>query len=158
MKEIITYFEYALKHNEDDKMKMISGMYNYHVENAKDDYPVIYPVLIFYPSGNKEKGLKMLKECTKSADRNISVRSMFYLARIYRNDEKDYSQSKFYFEKLLTLYPENLVWRHEYISTLKRFNKLSEAETHQKILDEKIQVSKQINDEQKIFLQSEYKY
>jgi len=155
--DIIKYFEYALKHSEDTKMKMIAGMYNYHVENAKDDYPIIYPILLFYPSGDKEKGLKMLKECTSVSDKNISIKSMLYLARIYRNDEKIYEKTKYYFEKLLELYPENAVWRHEYIASLKKFGKNKEVEVQKKILDLKLNQSVHLNKEQKSFLSSDLK-
>ena len=157
LKNIISFFEYALQHEENDKMKIISGMYNYHIETAKEDYPVIYPVVIFYPSGNKQKGLRLLNECTSIQDRNISIKSKIYLARIYRNDEKNYVLAKYWFENLLSEFPDNLFWRHEYIATLKRFNKPAEADAQRLILNEKVKNSVHINDEQRKFLQSDLK-
>jgi hypothetical protein len=158
IKDIISFFEFALNHEDNNKMKLISGMYNYYVEIAKEDYPIIYPILIFYPSGDKQKGLNLLKECSKTKERIISIKSSLFLARIYRNDEKIYTESKYYFENLLSEYPDNLIWRHEYISTLARFNKNNEAEIQRKLLVEKLNASVHINDEQRKFFLTDYKY
>jgi hypothetical protein len=49
---------FALENDHNYKMKLIAGMYNFHIENAKEDYPVIYPIAIFYPTGNKVKGVQ----------------------------------------------------------------------------------------------------
>jgi hypothetical protein len=154
MKEFMNFFEFALNNEENEKMKVIAGMYNYHIENAKDDYPIIYPVVIFYPKGNKQKGIKQLIECTSIPDKTISIRSKWYLAQIYKNDEKIFSQSKYWFEKLLIEYPDNLIWRKEYINCLKRFNKTEEADTQIKILTDKVKSSEHINNEQKKFFLS----
>jgi len=151
---ILKYFEYATKHEDNIKMKLISGMYNYYIEIAKEDYPVAYPILIFFPSGNKQKGLKMLKECTKSEEKSISVRSNLFLANMYRRDEKSFEDSDYWFKQLLQKYPTNVFWMSEYISMLKEFNKLKEADIQKEKLLVIISESNQLTEEQKIHLKN----
>ncbi|MCF6184420.1 MAG: hypothetical protein L3J56_07310 [Bacteroidales bacterium] len=134
MQSIIKYFEYATEHQENEKMKYISGMYHYYVETAKEDYPIIYPILMFYPNGNKTKGLNLLKECTKSSDRNMQTRSLHQLALIYYKDEKNAALSKYYFKKLLKSYPKNLIWQTEYLNALKKFNLIDDYQKQKKII------------------------
>lgn len=151
LKDIIKYFEFALDHEENIKMKLISGMYNYYIETAKEDYPIVYPLLLFYPSGDKQKGLRLIKECTKEKDKRVSVRSLLYLARIYYKDEKDLSGSVYYFNRLLSLYPGNLIWRFEYIQSLNKFNKIEDAEKQKEIISNNVYNSIHITNEQKAF-------
>lgn len=150
MKSVIPHFEYAIKHEKEDfKMKFISGMYNYYVETAKEDYPVIYPILLFYPSGNKEKGLKLMKECTQSKDKNTRARSLLQLAEIYYRDEKNIKTAEIYFEKLLKLYPDNLVWQTEYFKALKKYNLTDKFTYRQQIINQLIKKSTILTEEQK---------
>lgn len=154
IKDIIKYFEFALKHEDNIKMKLISGMYNYYIETAKEDYPAVYPLLLFYPSGDKQKGLRLLKECSKEKDKNVSVHSHIFLAGIYCRDEKDITGSVYYFKKLLNMYPDNLIWRYEYIQALDKYNKTEETKDQKEILTKKVNNSEHLTNEQKIFFLS----
>ena len=151
LKNIIQYFEYALDHEDNDRMKLISGMYNYYIETVKEDYPAIYPLLLFYPSGDKQKGIQLLEECTKVEDKSVSIRSLLYLARIYYRDEKKFTVSEYYFNKLLTMYPDNLIWRFEYIQSLNKLNKVKESKEQKKILTEKVNKSIHLTNEQRAY-------
>jgi len=149
MQSVIKHFEYATKHEDDDKMKFISGMYHYYVETAKEDYPIIYPILLFYPSGNKEKGLRLLRECTQSEDKNISIRSLLQLALIYYKDEKNIKISESYFEKLLIKYPNNLIWQIEYLNALKKYHLIEKYNIRQHIVIQIIKTNNLITEEQR---------
>lgn len=149
---LIKYFKYAKEHETHPKLKLISGMYNYYIETAKDDYPVAYPVLIFFPSGNKNKGLNLLKECSRSNNEFISTRAKLFLANIYRADEKNFEKAQFYFQELLKNHPNNVHWRKEYIFTLRKYNRLKEAELQKSLLLKTIKNSRQLINDQIIFL------
>jgi tetratricopeptide (TPR) repeat protein len=151
MKRIIDYFEYALKHETDKHMRLIAGMYNFYIETAKEDYPVTYPILIFWPEGNKAKGIHQLKASVETDQNNISVRSLLYLGRIYHRDLKNYTQCKYYYDKLLSQYPDNLYWRYEYIQALEYFKKENERSLQKKILKEKAEKNDHLSPEQKRF-------
>jgi len=151
---IAKYLKYATKHETHPKLKLISGMYNYYIETAKEDYPVTYPVLIFFPSGNKTKGLRLLSESSKITNHFIKTRASLFLANIYKADEKDFKKSEFYFLKLLNKYPNNVHWRKEYIFTLRKYNKLEEAKKQKNFLLKTIKDNPELNKEQKEFLKS----
>ena len=151
LKNIVKQFEYALDHNKNIKMRLISGMYNYYFVLAKEEYPIIYPLIMFYPSGNKEKGLQQLKESTKVEENNISIRSLLYLARIYDRDEKNIILSSYYYKKLLNSYPDNLFWRYEYIKALNHSDQKEKIEKQKQILTDKVSESKHLSNEQKLF-------
>ncbi len=133
-KQLIKYFKYALKHQDNPKLKLVAGMYYYYVEAAKVDYPMTKPVLLFFPKGNKLKGLKLLYECYKSKNTYIKISSELFLANIYRNSEHNFKKSQFFYNLLLKKYPKNLHWRKYYIDFLKEYNKTKEAKKQKDIL------------------------
>ncbi len=149
---IMKQFEYAQKHEQNTNMKLISGMYNFFIETAKEDYPIAYPIIILFPSGNKKKGLKLLLECTTSSDKKTRIRSKLHLANIYRKDTKNFELSNLRFNQLLKEYPENVFWQSEYIKMLREFKKNNEANKQKQVLLSIIDKSKQLTREQKEFL------
>ncbi len=149
---IMKQFEYAQKHEGNINMKLISGMYNFFIETAKEDYPIAYPIIILFPSGNKKRGLKLLLECTTSNDKKTRIRSKLHLANIYRKDKKNFELSNLRFKQLLKEYPENVFWQSEYIKMLREFKKNIEANKQKKVLLNIIDKSKQLTLEQKEFL------
>ncbi len=154
LRTIIKYFEYATEHEEHLKMKLISGMYNYYIENAKDDYPAAYPILLFFPEGDKAKGLRMLKECTKEKDKTVQIRSHLYLANIYRRDEKNFEQSEYWFQQLMSKYPSNVFWLSDYILMLREYEKHEKAEIQKNKLVKILQESDQLTEEQIQYLKT----
>jgi len=131
---ISKYLKYATNHEIHPRLKLISGMYNYYIETAKEDYPVAYPVLIFFPSGNKTKGIRLLTESSKVNNMFINTRASLFLANIYKADEKEFKKSEYYFLKLLKNNPGNVHWRKEYIFTLRKYNKTNKASVQRDIL------------------------
>lgn len=133
-KQLIKHFKYALKHQDNLKLKLIAGMYYYYVEAAKVDYPMTKPVLLLFPSGNKFKGLKLLYECQKSNNSYIKISAELFLANIYRNNEHNYTKSKFFYNLLLKKHPKNLHWQKYYIDFLREYKKTNEAKKQKDIL------------------------
>ncbi len=149
------YLEYLLEN--DDKtpeFKLTSGLYYYYIYLAQEDYPLLYPLLLFYPSGNKNRGLKLLTECSNSNNIFINTESSYYLARIYRRDEKSYIKSKYYFEKLLNSFPENLFWQYEYTEALKYFGKFDAFEKQLVVLAEKLNTNIEITKSQRLLFKN----
>ncbi len=154
LRTIIKYFEYATEHEEHLKMKLVSGMYNFYIETAKEDYPAAYPILLFFPEGDKAKGLRMLKECTKVKDKTVQIRSLLYLANIYRRDEKNFDKSNYWFQQLLNKYPLNVFWLSDYILMLREYENHKDAEIQKARLIQIIHESNQLTEAQKQFLKN----
>ena len=148
------HFKFALAHKTNSKLKLISGIYNYYIETAKEDYPVAYPILLFFPSGNKITGIKQLTECSKNENNYIKTRALLFLANIYKSDEKDFNKSEFYFLMLLNKYPNNVHWRKEYILTLRKYNKFEKAKEEKMVLLEIIRNNLQLIKSQKKYLKT----
>lgn len=147
------YLEYILKNSlKNDKFKFTSGLYYYYAWLSRKDYPALYPILMFYPSGNREKGLRYLSETAFSKNIFVRTESRYFLARIYRRDEKNFQEANKYFSMLLNDFPGNLSWRYEYAETLKYFGKSNEMLIQKSIFYDYLQNNKELNISQKNFL------
>ena len=70
-------------------VKLGFGIYNYLAAVIPEKYPVVKPVMIFFPEGNKELGLKQLKEAASSGKyskyeaRYILVTFFYYFEKCF---------------------------------------------------------------------------
>lgn len=152
------YMEFILKNSEkNDKYKFVSGLYFYYAWLAKSDYPALYPILMFYPQGNRTKGLEILAVTSKSKNIFVRTQSRYFLARINRRDEKKYEESKKYFLLLIDEFPENILWRYEFAECLKYFGKFDEMEIQKKTCIQLITRNKQITVSQKKIISDKIK-
>jgi tetratricopeptide (TPR) repeat protein len=118
------------------------GLYDYFAVYYPEKHPVTRPLMVFFPSGNKANGIRLLeKACTEvNSSRN---EARFFLMRIYTDDEPDYSKALEMAKFLSRNYPNNTVYR-SYMGKLYYLNgELSSARAvftgmekmHQQVLD-----------------------
>lgn len=93
--------------------KFGAGLYYYFAEIIPKDYPMVKPLLWFYPKGDKKKGLELIRE---SAETGLftQTEAKYYLGMIYSNYEKDNFLAVKYFREISNKYPRNaqfLYWR-----------------------------------------------
>ncbi len=62
------------------------ALFNYYAEWLKKEYPLLRPVLVFFPNGNKELGIKQLKQVAYNAF-YTRTEAQYFLMRIYYNEE-----------------------------------------------------------------------
>ncbi|MBS1494669.1 MAG: hypothetical protein JST55_14235 [Bacteroidetes bacterium] len=86
------------------------GIYNYFAEFVPDKYPIIKPLMIIFPKGDKLKGLAQIKEISMNS-RYARTEAKFILAYLYSIYEKNYSESQFYSQELVISYPNNAFFR-----------------------------------------------
>lgn len=125
------------KENRYELFKLTSGLYYYFVDYGYENYFLARAYLIFLPSGDKEKGLKFLKESAKSKDILVRTEACYFLMRTYCELEENYVEALNYLEPLTKLYPDNLLYRYHHCRillfmnkkelALKQFNLLQEA-------------------------------
>jgi len=89
---------------------LFTGLYLYFAQVAREDYPIISVYLLFFPKGDKKKGLHLLKEGTNSDDISLSTESLYFLMKIYFYVEKNYREALSYSTILVDKYPENPVY------------------------------------------------
>lgn len=90
-----------------------TGLYNYFAVAIPEDYPLLKPVVLFFPKGNKRLGLLQLRASMNKA-RYTSVEAEVTLMQIYYSFEKDFDQAFYYANDLFTRFPRNPYF-HRYL-------------------------------------------
>jgi tetratricopeptide (TPR) repeat protein len=82
------------------------GIYNYYAEVVPDRYPLVKPLMIFFPSGDRALGLQQLERAAREA-RYASSEARYFLAQSYYQFERDYGRSLESSRILHDRYPRN---------------------------------------------------
>jgi len=93
--------------NEDVKLGF--GIYNYFAEAIPDKYPFVKPAMIFFPGGDKAKGIEQLKTAAEKA-KYAGIESRFFLMTLYYQFEQDYNKAFTYAESLNKSFPDNPIF------------------------------------------------
>ncbi len=105
-------YAYELDPNNVD-VKLGFGIYNYLAAVIPEKYPVVKPVMIFFPSGDKELGMKQLKEAASSG-KYSKYEARYILITFFYYFEKDMNSAEVYAQQLVESFPNNPVferWR-----------------------------------------------
>ena len=89
------------------------GIYNYYAAVIPEQYPIVKPLMIFLPSGDKELGLKQLKDVAQHG-RYTKYEARYFLMTLLYRFEKDYDAAEKYSRLLNDDFPDNPVferWR-----------------------------------------------
>ena len=89
------------------------GIYNYYAEVIPDRYPIVKPLMIFFPSGDRKKGLAQLELATKNAN-YARVEAKYFLMQNYYLYEKNFARALEIARSLHASYPRNPLF-HRYL-------------------------------------------
>ncbi|MGA2623222.1 MAG: tetratricopeptide repeat protein [Bacteroidota bacterium] len=89
------------------------GIYNYYAAVIPEQYPVVKPLMVFFPGGDKLKGIHQLQKASEKAT-YANVEASYFLLQLLFNYEKDYFQSLPIAERLYRRFPNNVVF-HRYL-------------------------------------------
>ncbi|MEK7748479.1 MAG: hypothetical protein AAB269_00315, partial [Bacteroidota bacterium] len=89
------------------------GIYNYYADIVPDRYPIVKPLMIFFPSGDRKRGLEQLSLASRNS-KYAKVEATYFLMQNYFNFEKDYSKALELARQLHAKYPRNSVF-HRYL-------------------------------------------
>jgi len=89
------------------------GIYNYYASVMPERYPVIKPLLLFFPEGDKQLGIKQLKNAAENG-RYARVEATYFLMSLYSNYEKDNEKAQYYSDKLVKAFPNNPIFERWY--------------------------------------------
>ena len=98
--------EVAERRPENDDYVFGKGIYDYYAAVIPDRYPYVKPVMIFFPDGNRQRGLAEL-ERTAEEGYFIQTEAAYFLLQIYYLFEKDYRKSVKYATWLRREHPNN---------------------------------------------------
>jgi tetratricopeptide (TPR) repeat protein len=85
------------------------GAYNYFAEKIPEEHPILKPLTILFPKGNKAKGLLQLKEAAENS-KYSKIEARNVITRIDLNYEQNYYEAETISNSLFTEYPENPVF------------------------------------------------
>jgi tetratricopeptide (TPR) repeat protein len=113
-REALPLVEQAYKLNPNNvDVKLGFGIYNYLAAVIPEKYPIVKPVMIFFPEGNKELGLQQLKEAASSG-KYSKYEARYILVTFFYYFENDMNSAEFYAQQLIESFPNNPVferWR-----------------------------------------------
>jgi len=96
---------------------MGEALFNYYAVWIHENYPMLRPVLAFFPDGNKRLGLKQLRHVANSGF-YTGTESKFFLMKIYANEEGNMEESLRIAQELALKYPDNAYFQRFYARVL----------------------------------------
>jgi hypothetical protein len=111
------------------------ALFNYYSVWIPANYRFLRPIMALFPKGDKEKGIKQLKEVAFNAF-YTRTEAQLYLARIYANEEDQPAKAFPLTEYLATTFPDNPYFQRLYARMCYTQGKTAEVEkTSLDILD-----------------------
>lgn len=87
-----------------------TGIYNYYAAILPERYPVLKPVMLFLPSGDRTKGLRELENAAENA-RYANWEAAYFLVQALASYENKPSQALPYAKRLSEEFPRNPVFQ-----------------------------------------------
>lgn len=103
------------------------GLYNYFSIWIPENYPILKPVLAFFPDGDKELGLEQLREVSHNAF-YTRIEAQVFLMQILANEKNDYEGAAVIAKYLYEHYPNNPYFHKYYARYLYSMHKYQQAE------------------------------
>ncbi len=89
------------------------GIYNYYASVIPERYPLVKPLMIFFPSGDHDLGLEQLETAARSS-RYASTEATYFLAQSHYQYEKNYVRALEFSQILHERHPRNPLF-HRYV-------------------------------------------
>ncbi len=89
------------------------GIYDYFAEVIPDKYPILKPIMLFFPSGNKQRGIDELKVASEKAH-YANIEATYFLLQVYLNYENNPYPALDLALRLYNKFPGNSVF-HRYL-------------------------------------------
>ncbi len=102
------------------------GLYNYYAEWIPKEYPMLKPIFLFFPKGNKQLGVKQLEDVAFNAF-YTRVEARYFLLQIYSMENqhvKAYDMAKYMWQT----YPDNPYFERYFCRTAFVTGRMDEAE------------------------------
>ena len=93
------------------------ALFNYYSVWIHENYPMLRPVLVFFPDGNKRLGLKQLRYVANSGFYTGNEAKVF-LMKIYANEESNLDDALQVSQSLALKYPDNAYFERFYARLL----------------------------------------
>lgn len=85
------------------------GIYNYYADVIPNQYPMLKPLMIFFPDGNREKGIEQLTN-TAFNGKYTKYEARYFLMTLYYTYENDAFKADEYAKMLTNDFPNNPIF------------------------------------------------
>jgi hypothetical protein len=103
------------------------ALFNYYAEWIREEYPLLKPLMVFFPPGDKEKGIEQLKIVARNAFYS-RTEAQYYLMRILASEENDIAGALQVGEYLNEQFPDNAYFHRYYARLLYQSGRYASAE------------------------------
>ncbi|MDD8018751.1 MAG: DUF3808 domain-containing protein [Bacteroidota bacterium] len=108
----IVQHAYKIAPTNDDILLGI-GIYNYYAAIIPERYPIVKPLMVFFPNGDKKKGIEQLWEASRKAQ-FAAIEAEYFLLQLHFSYERQYDTSYTLALSLLQRFPNNVIF-HRYL-------------------------------------------
>ncbi|MGQ9643993.1 MAG: tetratricopeptide repeat protein, partial [Ignavibacterium sp.] len=106
-REALPIVERAAKLDPDNlDVQLGFGIYNYYAAVIPEEYPMIKPLMIFFPEGNKEEGIRQLRN-TAFNGKYAKYEARYFLMTIYYRYESNPYLAEEFAKMLVEDFPDN---------------------------------------------------
>lgn len=103
------------------------GLVNYYAKWIRENFPMLRPLLAFFPKGDKELGLSQLREVARNAF-YARTEAQYYVMNIEFHDNENYPEAMQVAEYLHETYPDNAFFHRWYARVLYQTGRRAETE------------------------------
>jgi tetratricopeptide (TPR) repeat protein len=86
------------------------GIYNYYADVIPDQYPLLKPLMIFFPDGDRKKGIEQLTN-TAMNGKYAKYEARYFLVTLYYNYENNPGKAEEYAKMLVSDFPDNPIFQ-----------------------------------------------
>ena len=114
------------KTDESNEFFFLAGLYNYFRETYPERHPVYKPLMWFFKSGDRERGLVQLDSAVRFS-KIVKIEANLYLSYIYLRYENRPDRASSYLKLLVNQYPRNKYFKAKLIESLILEGRYSDA-------------------------------
>jgi hypothetical protein len=103
-----------------------TALFNYYGEWFREEYPLLRPLMVFFPKGDKMKGLEQLKDVSNNAFWT-RTEAQYFLMKIYFIEEDDDPKAYPFAKYLYETFPDNPYFHRLYARLAYTMGKKQEA-------------------------------
>lgn len=109
------------------EMQFELGLYEYYIDYFSKNYPIMRPLLYFFPKGNEASGLARLERCARDSLNYTQYEAAYFLGYIFLYQAKRPAQALYWLEYLSKRFPENPLFRRMWAEALYQMGRYAEA-------------------------------
>lgn len=126
-KNSLKYLEECKGHEElSPELLFGDALFNYYAEWIPENYPLLKPLMLMFPDGDKQLGIQQLKTVARNAF-YTRTEAQYYLMRIAYFEDGDYTTSIQLAEYLHETFPKNSYFHRFYARLLYQTGKYDQA-------------------------------